>query len=486
EMLEGILGKKASSEDQKLTRPLRGTLTSKSDQAVQSSAFVPWVSGKTKQTVTKYQERSSAKSQPFCPQKQEKDAYWQAKAKIAKIKALVIQPCDDVQYQTHHVMMMIQEEIWPTISQMMKACIDDPSEVKINAISELSATVASLSASAFALSFYPNNYSVTFTGASTAAFVSPLSASAYLSVPYAFHASYVFTSGFASHIASASTFFFTTSASISSTASFTETLEIANLANDITNKVARSFSRIALDSHMFNQFFWLMDVGDEITNYARAVARYKAGQEIVNAGSISESPQWKKSAESAWLQARKENNENVWRVAGEAAREAMLMCQQTQGMTAEESLYQQNYWKEKADLADIKVLVVSPCADDLKSKYDRANAIMEVVCEKFRSPISQAMREFMKHPNEATLRAIGKSSIIAMSAVQAEESLETTKIFAEIAAKEAMKAREKEWSPTNQENLDWLVTITSEIAEFTQALAIFKKEQKDLRVGFDY
>ena len=99
---------------------------------------------------------------------------------------------------------------------------------------------------------------------------------------------------------------------------------------------------------------------------------------------------------------------------------------------------------------------------------------MKMAREKFGSPVSRAMKEFIVRPSEARLRATGKSSMIAMTADEAAEAIETAEIFAKVAADAAKLGRENKIDADIQENLNWSETITCEIVEFARAVAAFK------------
>ncbi|HLB34391.1 MAG TPA: hypothetical protein VJK54_09195, partial [Chthoniobacterales bacterium] len=143
-----------------------------------------------------------------------------------------------------------------------------------------------------------------------------------------------------------------------------------------------------------------------------------------------------------------------------------------------EAAQEQNRRVEQGKFAEVKALADSPCEDSWGAKDERANAIMKMTREKFGSPVSPAMKEFIAHPSEATLRATGKSSVMAMTADEAEEAVETAEIFAKIAADGAAKGREYKFNAADQENLDWSETITREIVEFARAVATFKAAQQ--------
>src|SRR3990167_10191930 len=190
-----------------------------------------------------------------------------------------------------------------------------------------------------------------------------------------------------------------------------------------------------------------------------------------------------REAEGAFSAARKLKSEDAWKRAGVAAREAITICQNnTQGMSSREAIIevvqQKEYWTEQANLADVKALATSPCADDWQEKIDRANAIMKMTREKLGSPISPAMKAFIANPSDVTLRAIGKSALIAMSAAEAEEALEGAGIFAKASTDAATLAKSKDWDVSIQESINLSASITSEVAEFARALAAFKRVQE--------
>ena len=103
---------------------------------------------------------------------------------------------------------------------------------------------------------------------------------------------------------------------------------------------------------------------------------------------------------------------------------------------------------------------------------------MRMTREKFGSPISNAMKKFIAHPNEATLRASGKSFLIAMTADEAGEALEGAEVFAQASAYIAALAKKDNWNTSEQESINLSAIVTSEVAEFARAIAAFKKAQE--------
>ena len=144
----------------------------------------------------------------------------------------------------------------------------------------------------------------------------------------------------------------------------------------------------------------------------------------------------------------------------------------------EEAAKEQNRRIEQGKLAEVKALADSPCENNGSAKSDRAYAVMKMTRKKFRSPVSAAMKEFIARPSETTLRATGKSSVIAMTAEEAEEAVETAEIFAKIAADAAKFGRDENIDSALPGNCDWSETITREIVEFARAVAAFKAAQQ--------
>ena len=196
-------------------------------------------------------------------------------------------------------------------------------------------------------------------------------------------------------------------------------------------------------------------------------------------------PEW---IEATFARAKAAKNESTWRKAGVAAKKAVTIClnennqaAQRMGMSSREAIeavQQKDYWAEQADLADVKALATSPHADNMNENLDRANAIMKMTHKKFGSPVSPSMKEFMGHPSEATLKAAGKSTLIAMSAAEAEEELEGAEVFAKASTDAAALATKYNWNTSVQENINLSAALTSEVAEFFRALVAFKKEQE--------
>ncbi|HLB33502.1 MAG TPA: hypothetical protein VJK54_04635, partial [Chthoniobacterales bacterium] len=201
---------------------------------------------------------------------------------------------------------------------------------------------------------------------------------------------------------------------------------------------------------------WSVQSARETADFVHAVVAFKKNQEAA----IVEDRRWKM-----------EDRENV-----EDGRDGRWKMEDGKNRE-EEAAKEQNRRIEQGKLAEVKALAESPC-EDWSAKGDRANAIMKMTREKFGSPVSAAMKEFIAHPSEATLRATGKSSVIAMTPDEADEAVETAEIFAKIAADAAKLGRDKNINAALQENCNWSETITREIVEFARAVATFKAAQQ--------
>ncbi|HLB33974.1 MAG TPA: hypothetical protein VJK54_07040 [Chthoniobacterales bacterium] len=186
-------------------------------------------------------------------------------------------------------------------------------------------------------------------------------------------------------------------------------------------------------------------------------------------------------AKEAFSTARKLKTEDAWKKAGVAAKEAVTMYQNNaQGMNPREAIetaQQKDYWVEQANLADVKALAI-PRAHDWRDwqSQNKANAIMKMTREKFGSPISPSMKAFMANPSETTLRATGKSAIIAMSAAEAEEALEGAEVFAKTSTDAV--ALPNKYNDSAAELINLSVSVTREVAEFARAVAAFKRAQE--------
>ncbi|HLB33089.1 MAG TPA: hypothetical protein VJK54_02525, partial [Chthoniobacterales bacterium] len=279
------------------------------------------------------------------------------------------------------------------------------------------------------------------------------------------------------------------SASVSVSASASEAMEAACVVDDLADntKAFAGLSREQLTQIAQDNLNWSIDVARETADFARAVVKYKeADYREQTAGNREENKSQDHAiiitAKEACHTARELKNEDAWKKAGVAVREALAICQNnTQGMSSREAIeaaQQKDYWEEQANLADIKALATSSYANAWKPQLERANAIMKMTHEKFGSPISQTLRAFIGQPNETTLRATGKSALIAMSAAEVEEALEGAEIFAKKSTNEAALVKRQNWYTSLQESIKSSAFVTSEVAEFFRALAAFKRVQE--------
>ncbi|OHE78133.1 MAG: hypothetical protein A3F67_06680 [Verrucomicrobia bacterium RIFCSPHIGHO2_12_FULL_41_10] len=217
---------------------------------------------------------------------------------------------------------------------------------------------------------------------------------------------------------------------------------------------------------------WSVNTAREIADFARAVVRYRAEQEAAAARPVLE---WKTRVERGFILAKRDRSQKFWRKAEVEAREAITICQNVEEMNCEEATAQKDFWIEMAHIAELKALAMSSCDRKSRSlRTERMNTVMKMTREKFESPVSQAMKEFIAHPNEATLRATGKSFIMTMTASEAEESLEAVEVFAKVSTDAAEFGRRRSMHAATQENLDWCEAVTRDIVEFARAVAAFK------------
>ena len=404
--------------------------------------------------------------------------YWMEKADVAEVQALGVTPCGDNYSakcaRANAMMGMIEDKVWPTVSQAMKAFIEHPSEARMLAVREAASTFASASASASAYTSTSSSVSA-FASASTSASAS------------AFASTFAYASAFASAYLSTFAYDYTYNYDY---ASAYEALQAACMAEEVADDtkvfVEMSLKKFKISDNQQFAMNFSINATRETADFARAVAKYK---EAVYREQITENTVEDKSQDHATVVAAKEavatakilKSEDAWKTAGAAVREAVRLCQNVQGMSSREAIeatQQKNYWTEQANIADVKALATSPCAGDWKSQLNRANAIIKMACEKFGSPVSQAMKAFIANPSETTLRATGKPAIIAMSATEAEEALEGAELFAKASTDAAALAKKNNRDDSFQESINLSVFVMSEVAEFSRAVAAFKRGQE--------
>ncbi|HLB33131.1 MAG TPA: hypothetical protein VJK54_02735 [Chthoniobacterales bacterium] len=425
---------------------------------------------------------------------------WMEKAGVAEVKALGISPCADGwdarRERSDAMMAMIKDKVWPFVSQAMKAFIEHPSEARMLAVRENASACACACACAYS---YISAYAY-----ATASDYATASASIYASATATAYAyAYAYADASASACSSSSVYAYafvyayascSVSASASAyayasvSASASEALEIASAADGVADdiKVLAEMSKKTFQppgDHQVTMNFSISAIR-ETADFARAVAKYKIEQET-KAHGAKPAPEWQTRIEAVFARARAAKNESTWREAGVAAKEVVTIChnennQEAQriGMNSEEVAQQQNYWAEQASLSEVKALETSRCTSKWDKRLERANAIMKMTREKFGSPVSPSMKEFMVHPSEATLKAIGKSALIAMSSVEAEEALEGAEVFAKASTDAAALAKKNSWNGRYQESINLSAAVTSEVAEFSRAVAAFKRAQE--------
>ncbi|HLB34886.1 MAG TPA: hypothetical protein VJK54_11725, partial [Chthoniobacterales bacterium] len=278
-----------------------------------------------------------------------------------------------------------------------------------------------------------------------------------------------------------------------------EAMEAASVADDVADDtevcVEIAKRKFCFSNNQQLTLNWSVRAARETADFARAVTKYKeasyrkqvtGNREEENHTAVATTrpmiePEWKIRVEAVFAKAKIDKSENSWRAAGVEAKKASTICQNAQGMSHRETMEatrQTEYWTEKANISEVKSLATTQCADDWDAQVERANAIMRMIREKFGSPISNAMREFIVHPSEATLRATGKSFVIAMTAAEAEDALESAEVFAKISTDAVALAKREDWDASAQENINFSASVTSEIAEFARAVAAFKKLQE--------
>ena len=382
--------------------------------------------------------------------------YWIEKAAVAEVKALAIIPCriegEDRQCQNAKIMSIIKNKIWPTLSQAMKDFIEHPSEVRMRNASS-AASIATSTAAVVVIApadynmayIYASTYASTSIYASTASYIA---AEAYaISRSYAYGKDCCYASTYASDYVSTVVFScFSTvarifSESASGVAEYEKIFKTLERISTFALKLTRTYSWYFTDTGKEN-IAWSVQSVREAVDFTRAVIRFKREQETS-------------------IQARDGRGERGEEMHPEEERRRV-----------------QNAQIEQGKLAEIEALAASPCYETMSHTQERADTLMKMTREKFGSPVLPAMREFMTHPNEASLRATGKFSVIAMTADEAEENLETAEIFAKASADIATEGRGwRRLNPALQETADWSELITREIVEFARAVAIFKDAQ---------
>lgn len=446
--------------------------------------------------------------------------YWLEKSRIAEIEVLAIRadlhPANSRKHekQIDTLIMMLREKAWPAISQAMKAFIEYPDEAKMLNVCKFTSTYASScssvcsSASTYdfssardsaSLSRYSEEYAHA-SACAAASIYTYLCAAASASAPvfasmYAYASDYAYDNAFIS-----STAFTAASISIlvSSSVTASEALAVGNIANDMADRAKLSVDLARKNNsdpkNQNDNLEWVINVTRETADYARAVAKYRGEQEVLLGKVMTPSPEWEHRAELTWAQVKEENSENAWKAAEIAAKEveakcqqAIMECQQNQVIIPKEMLWKKDYWTEKANFAEIKALAAScPSTDDwdvewnhMNARWNHINNIIKMTREKLGSPISLAMKQFIKAPSKATLQATDKSFVIAMTASEAEEMARSAKIFAKVATDWAQLTKDYAiFDPIMQRDFSWLMQITKGILEFARAVAVFKTTEQ--------
>ncbi|HLB34374.1 MAG TPA: hypothetical protein VJK54_09110 [Chthoniobacterales bacterium] len=389
--------------------------------------------------------------------------YWMEKAGIAEVKELEAKPFDIDNWKVQRdrmdqMMAIIRNKVWPIVAQAMKSFIVYPSEIKMRNISASAsaARYASISVSAPASACEPASDSAS-AYASASAFASDFSFNYYVACsgdcrstfisPYAYNSAYV---------SAVLNLFSASAAEVGNTEKIFGIIE-AN--NKVVLKVLDEYpTDYTVDK--INNIVWSIQAARETADFAHAVIAFKREQETVLTG------------------------DGRGKIAD--------------GRSHEEVLLEQNRRIEEEKFLEIKALTEKICEYDGYFSGQKENSCAQdkrvkqliMMHKKFGSPVSPAMKEFIAHPNEVTLKATGKSSMIAMTADEAEEALETAEIFAKMPADRAKQLRERNIINTdNKENLDcsetdyqeyleWSETITREVVEFARAVATFKAAQE--------
>ncbi|HLB34332.1 MAG TPA: hypothetical protein VJK54_08885, partial [Chthoniobacterales bacterium] len=134
----------------------------------------------------------------------------------------------------------------------------------------------------------------------------------------------------------------------------------------------------------------------------------------------------KSEGEAAFARARLAKSESGWNEAKEVAIavsnywqevvEAIQTGNSPLSLSEEEATIQKDYWMEKADVAEVQALGVTPCGDNYSAKCARANAMMGMIEDKVWPTVSQAMKAFIEHPSEARMLAVREAASTFASA----------------------------------------------------------------------
>ncbi|OHE78990.1 MAG: hypothetical protein A3F67_10800 [Verrucomicrobia bacterium RIFCSPHIGHO2_12_FULL_41_10] len=220
----------------------------------------------------------------------------------------------------------------------------------------------------------------------------------------------------------ATTFAFT-ALSTSTFGSASEVFEAVSMVNDLANEAKEEFNKMKDFQYWWlrdeeDHLNWVVSVACETEGFLRAVAQYKAEQETT-------------IAEGNGQAKIEDANQELATVA----REVFTV----------------------ATMRDIQ--------EPLKEK--KANVLKKMICKKFGLPVSNIMQEFMAHPSEATLRATNNPFLVAMTATEAEETMEIIKIA------RCDGIIYDYFTKEQNEKLKF-----AQLLEFFRAIAKFKREQE--------
>src|SRR3990167_942314 len=385
--------------------------------------------------------------------------YLAQKEGVAEVKALGAKPCGVNWAEKHkrpnELMTMVKNKVWPTVSQTMKEFCEHPSEAKMLAVRE------AITAYAYAIAYTTTIANTNITTYAYASAYSPAYAYAYVSMsPGAYAAMYAYDYASAPVIAYATAF----AASATTIEEATDAEKLVEAILEAPTSAALTARINAFDPVTQAKMDWIVNSTSEVAAFAQAVVKYQTEKEGCSEEAV---PEWKKKVEKIFNQAYAAKNQSSWKAAAVAAKEASSYCHQM-GETKQE-----NYWEEKANIAEIRALEVSSNPADHQENLKKTNEIMKIIRTKIGSPVSNAMKEFIAHPSEATINAIPHYSS-KMSAAEVAEAAGIAEVFLEMSTYAADFAKAKKVDEITQENYNWAVVIAREVSEYTRALATFK------------
>ncbi|HLB33294.1 MAG TPA: hypothetical protein VJK54_03560, partial [Chthoniobacterales bacterium] len=406
----------------------------------------------------------------------ERAHFWIMKANItgnvAEVKFLAAKVCDRNwmihRDRPHEIITLIRNKVWPIVVQAMKDFTEYPSETRMRNTSVLSSTAAS------ACVYCPGFANCFSAFISASAFVCT---SAYTSACISAYAYADFQLSLA--------VFASDSPIAMNMAEFFATGSVSDDVPVILSCYASQYASVAVSVSTYISAFTISKIfAESATEAADSIKIFG----IVEARSMSvfelskKHPNWFTAAAREniiWSVQSVRETADFARAVVEFKRKQEALIVVSDRRREIENIRERDRRVEQEKLAEVKVLAESACADDSKAKIDRMNAIIKRTREKFGSPVSQVMKNFIEHPNEATLRAIGKSFVISMNADEAEEYLEIAEVFfKQCANEEVALVSKKNIDVALRENIDWAATITPDITEFARAIVNFKRAQE--------